>query len=82
LIEEVTTEMMDLEPSDLVDQGKLPTAPEQQMEELREEHDPSKALPPGEADNNALMTPEEMERLYDQFEMDDDVNDKFDRIGF
>jgi hypothetical protein len=47
---------------------------------LREEVDPNEALPPGEADNDPPLTPEEMEKLYDQFEMEDDVNYKFDRI--
>jgi hypothetical protein len=64
----------------MVDQGELHTVPEDLNEDSREDVDPREALPPGEADNEPPLTPEEMERLYDQFEMEDDVNYKFDRI--
>jgi hypothetical protein len=40
----------------------------------------AETLPPGEADNTPPLTPEEMEKLYDQFEMEDDPNYKFVRI--
>jgi hypothetical protein len=65
---------------DLLDQGEIHTVLEAQNEDLREEVDPRKALPPGEADNEPPLTPEEMKKLYDQFEMEDDVNSNFDRI--
>jgi hypothetical protein len=66
-----------LEPVDPFDHGKLPA---DQTTNFRETNDTSKALPPGEADNDTPLTPEEVERLYDQFEMEDDVNYKFDCI--
>jgi hypothetical protein len=62
---------------DPLDHSNLPA---DQTANLREMDDASKALPPGEADNDAPLTPEEMEQLYDQFEMEDDANYKFDRI--
>jgi hypothetical protein len=65
---------------DMLDQGELHTVPEEQNEDSREDVDPREALPPGEADNEPPLTPEEMEELYDQFEMEDDVNYNFDRI--
>jgi hypothetical protein len=65
---------------DMLDQGELHTVPEEQNEDSREEVDPREALPPGEADNEPPLTPEDMEKLYDQFEMEDDVNYNFDRI--
>jgi hypothetical protein len=42
--------------------------------------DPRMTLPPGEADNELPLTPEEREKLYDQCEMEDDANYHFDRI--
>jgi hypothetical protein len=80
LIDDATTEAMTPDPVDTLDHDKPPVAADPPVEGLREEDDPSEALPPGEADDKAPMTPEEMERLYDQFEMEDDVNYKFDRI--
>jgi hypothetical protein len=65
---------------DMLDQGELHTVPEEQNEDSREDVDPREALPPGEADNEPPLTPEEMEKLYDQFEMEDDVNSNFDQI--
>jgi hypothetical protein len=61
----------------MVDQGELHTVHEDLSEDSREDVDPREALPPGWA---STVTPEEMEKLYDQFEMEDDVNYKFDRI--
>ena len=69
MVDEVTMEPIIL---DQTDQGKLPIARDDQNEDLREEDDPLEALPPGEADSDIPLTPEEMERLYDQFEMEDD----------
>jgi hypothetical protein len=65
---------------DMVDQGELHTVHEDSNEDSREDVDPREALPPGEVDNEPPLTPEEMEKLYDQFEMEDDVNYKFDCI--
>jgi hypothetical protein len=47
---------------------------------LRESDDLPEALPPGEADNDPPMSQYEMEKMYDQYEMEEDVNYKFDRI--
>jgi hypothetical protein len=66
--------------TDAVVQDKSPSTPMVQNEDLREEVDPSEALPHGEVDNDTPLTPEDMERIYDQFEMEDDANYKFDRI--
>ena len=49
-------------------------------EDLGETHNEEENLPPGEADNDILLTPEEMEKLYDQFEMEDDADYNFERI--
>jgi hypothetical protein len=77
MVDEVTA--MNVIP-DMLDQGELHTVPEALNEDSREDVDPREALPPGEADNEPPLTPEEMEKLYDQFEMEDDVNYNFDRI--
>jgi hypothetical protein len=63
---------------DMLDQGELHSVPEEQNEDSREAVDPREALRPGEADNEPPLTPEEMEKLFDQFEMEDDVNYNFD----
>jgi len=80
MVDEAT--MMELPTAPLleIDHGNFPSVPEVSKERLREDNDPSEALPPGEADDDAPLTPEEMERLYDQFEMEDDAHYKFDRI--
>jgi transcriptional/translational regulatory protein YebC/TACO1 len=65
---------------DMVDQGELHTVHEDLNEDSREDIDRRETLPPGEVDNETPLTPEEVEKLYDQFEMEDDVNYKFDRI--
>jgi hypothetical protein len=62
-----------LEQVDPLNHSKLPA---DQTANLREKDDAFKALPPGEADNDAPLTPEEMEQLYDQCEMEDDANYK------
>jgi hypothetical protein len=54
---------------DAVDQSELHTIPEGLNEDSREAVYPREALPPVEADNELQLTPEEMEKLYDQFEM-------------
>jgi hypothetical protein len=48
---------------DMVDQDELHTVHEDQNEDSREDVDPREALPPGEADNEPPLTPEEMEKL-------------------
>ena len=40
---------------------------------LGEKPDVQETLPPGEVDNDPLLTPEDLERLYDQFEMEEDT---------
>jgi hypothetical protein len=77
MVDEVTA--MNVLP-DTMDQNELHTVHEDLNEDSREDVDPREALPPGEVDNDPPLTPEEMEKLYDQFEMEDDVNYKFDRI--
>jgi len=77
LVDEATSENMDADPSDL--DKSLPAISEQK-EDLGEEQEPKENLPPGEADNDPPMTPDELETLYDQFQMEDDINYKFDRI--
>jgi hypothetical protein len=75
LVDEVTS--LEVIP-DAVDQSELHPVPEALNEDSREAVDPREALPPVEADNELPLTPEEMEKLYDQFEikaqyMDDDI---------
>jgi hypothetical protein len=77
IVDPLSAAEVPLEPVDPLDHSKLPA---DQTTNLRATHDTSKALPPGEADNDTPLTPEEMERLFDQFEMEDDVNYKFGRI--
>jgi hypothetical protein len=77
LVNEVTA--LELIP-DAVDQSELHPVLEALNEDSREAVDPREVLPPVEADNELLLTPEEMEKLYDQFEMEDDANYHFDRI--
>ena len=77
MVDEAT---MELSLTDAMVQDKFPPTPVVQNENLREEVDPSEALPHGEVDNDPPLTPDDMERIYDQFEMEDDVNYKFDRI--
>jgi hypothetical protein len=80
MVDEATATEVPITAADPLDHGKFSVDNEVPTNNLREEHDPSKALPPGEADNDKPLTPEEMERLYDQFEMEDDGNYKFDFI--
>jgi hypothetical protein len=65
---------------DMVDQGEFHTALEDLNEDSREDVDPREALPPGEADNEPPLTPEELEKLCDQLEMQDDANYNFELI--
>jgi hypothetical protein len=77
IVDPVSAVEVPLEQVDPLNHSKLPA---DLTANLREMDDAFKALPPGEADNDAPLTPEEMERLYYQFEMEDDANYKFDHI--
>ena len=80
LVDEVTAQPVTPEAVHTPPPGKSIIIETVQDDDLREETDTSEALPPGEVDNDPMMTPEEMEKLYDQFEMEDDVKYHFDRI--
>jgi hypothetical protein len=80
MVDEATATEVPITAVDPLNHGKFSVDDEVPTNNLREEHDLSKALPPEEANNDEPRTPEEMERLYDQYEMEDDVNYKFDRI--
>jgi hypothetical protein len=80
MVDEATSTEVPITAVDPLDHGKFSVDNEVPTNNLREEHDSSKAFPPGEANNDEPLTPEEMEQLYDQFEMVDDVNYKFDCI--
>jgi hypothetical protein len=80
LVDEVTTVPMVEEAVDYVDDPNTPPS----LDELRSREevniDPTEALPPEEGVNDLPLTPEEMERMYDQFEMENDMDYKFDCI--
>ena len=76
LVADFTTQDIPLEQ----DRDKSLPSVDELEDDLGETSDPTEPLPPGEADNDPLLSPEEMEKLYDQFEMEDDANYKFDRI--
>ena len=67
MVDEATTE--EIRP-DFPDHNKLQLVTMNQEEDLRETYDSAEALPPGEVDSDQPMTSEEMESLYDQFEME------------
>ena len=75
MVDEVMAEDIDPDSTDL--DKSLPTILDSEAdlgeETVVNEHDPEENLPPGEAENDPPMTPEEMEKLYDQLEMKHDV---------
>jgi hypothetical protein len=61
MVDEVTATEVPTTAVDPFNHGKFSVNDEVPTNNLREEHDLSEALPPGEADNDKPLTPEEME---------------------
>ena len=81
LVDEITTQSIADEPVPVIE-TECKSFPVETVhdDDLGEKIDIQETLPPGEVDNDPLLTPEDLERFYDQFEMEDDTRYNLDRI--